>query len=300
MHARALQDVLLSKHSSTNAYTTPSTSATGVSALLGHDATLATSPFLRFVACDNPSIHDFHFSRAYPSSRNPPSPCFHTSAPVRRVAMASSKRDRLRLGIALGTGYTRINGQHLRGDDNADDTENRALSIKGRYDDPSIKQIAVYHEDGTVVYGAADVDKLITDNPDDRELQDKAMELWRIALHPEFQHLDEVKHVNDGLKTEEDRGSLQEFLRDQLQCIFRDVRVFYHKHPNFNSGEDETYWNTIPLELQISVPAMWGDDQQQSVLRMRQKQQRPREVYRPRGLSYDWSLYASPPYTCLT
>ena len=38
------------------------------------------------------------------------------------------------------------------------------------------------------------------------------------------------------------------------------MRDFF-KTSNRNAGKDTSYWDHIPLELQISVPAMWGDDQ---------------------------------------
>lgn len=73
-----------------------------------------------------------------------------------------------------------------------------------------------------------------------------------------FEHLDEVVHVRKTLFAENDRGAIQDFMSDQLRCIVRDVRDRF-KDTSLNAGEDAEYWDNIPLEVQISVPAMWGD-----------------------------------------
>jgi hypothetical protein len=99
-------------------------------------------------------------------------------------------------------------------------------------------------------------------------LQDRVLELWKLALHPEFQRLEEVVHVLGTLfaQTDEqiDRGAVQDFMEEQLRCIIRDTRDFY-KFKNRNTGKEASYWDHIPFELQISVPAIWGDDQRGQV-----------------------------------
>lgn len=106
-----------------------------------------------------------------------------------------------------------------------------------------------------------DVEEAIAADP---TLQDRVLELWKLSLHPEFQHLEEVAHVLKALfaQTDEqiDRGAIQDFMEEQLRGIIRDIRNYY-KSPGRNALKDASYWDDIPLELQISVPAMWGDDQ---------------------------------------
>ena len=105
-----------------------------------------------------------------------------------------------------------------------------------------------------------DVEEAIAADP---TLQDRVLELWKLSLHPEFQHLEEVAHVLKALfaQTDEqiDRGAIQDFMEEQLRGIIRDIRNYY-KSPGRNALKDASYWDDIPLELQISVPAMWGDD----------------------------------------
>lgn len=85
------------------------------------------------------------------------------------------------------------------------------------------------------------------------------MERFKLALHKEFAHLNEVEHVLHVLRGEEDLGAVQDFFTDLFRTLFRDVRTLY-KSAGFNAGKDDDYWDNIPFELQISVPAMWDDD----------------------------------------
>lgn len=166
----------------------------------------------------------------------------------------------LRIGVDLGTGKIQIDCQHLQGADTRDTAEIRPICLK---DDQTarIEQIAILPETGPVIYGIVDVEEAVARNP---TLQNKVLELWKLSLHPEFQDLDEVKHVLETLyaKTDEqlDRGAVQDFVEEQLRCVIWDIREYF-KTSNRNAGKDASYWDNIPLELQISVPAMWGDDQ---------------------------------------
>jgi hypothetical protein len=166
----------------------------------------------------------------------------------------------LRIGVDLGTGKIQIDCQHLQGAGTRDTAEIRPICLK---DDQTarIEQIAILPETGPVIYGIIDVEEAIAKTP---TLQNKVLELWKLSLHPEFQDLDEVKHVLETLyaKTDEqvDRGAVQDFVEEQLRCVIQDIREYF-KTSNRNAGKDASYWDNIPLELQISVPAMWGDDQ---------------------------------------
>jgi hypothetical protein len=178
-------------------------------------------------------------------------------APARKNPVKSDLNGHvLRLGIDLGTGKIQIDGQHIQGALTADDAEIKPVCLKNDQS-ARIEQTAILPEEGDVIYGTVDVEDAIAVNP---ALQDKVLELWKLSLHPEFQDLDEVKHVIKTLWAQRDRCAVQEFIADQLKCILQDIRNFY-KNNNLNAGKDATYWDRIPLELQISVPAMWGDDQ---------------------------------------
>lgn len=163
----------------------------------------------------------------------------------------------LRIGIDLGTGKIQIDCQHIQDIATRDEAEIRPICLK---DDQSarIEQISILTESGLVIYGIVDVEEAVARDP---VLQNKVLELWKLTLHPEFQDLDEVKHVIETLyaKTTEqsDRAAVQDFMADQLRCIIGDIREFF-KTSNRNAGKDALYWENIPLELQISVPAMWG------------------------------------------
>ena len=170
----------------------------------------------------------------------------------------------LRLGIDLGTGKIQVDCQHIQGTTSLHDAPIRPICLK---DDETarITQIAILPTVGPVIYGISDVAEAITANP---TLQDRVLELWKLALHPEFETLEEVVHVLETLfaRTDEqiDRGAIQDFMEEKLRCLIRDIRD-YHKATNRNANREASYWNRIPLELQISVPAMWGDHQRGQV-----------------------------------
>lgn len=160
----------------------------------------------------------------------------------------------LRLGADIGTGKIEISAQHVHGAGTLADAEIISICLKNN-ESTRIEQTAILCGDGQVIYGTDDVEDAIAANSN---LQDKVLELWKLSLHPEFEHLDEVIHVRKTLFAENDRGAIQDFMSDQLRCIVRDVRERF-KDSSLNAGEDAEYWDNIPLEVQISVPAMWGD-----------------------------------------
>lgn len=167
----------------------------------------------------------------------------------------------LRLGIDLGTGKIQIDGQHLQPGISMDDADIIPICLKNDQS-ARVEQTAILCASGEVIYGTMDVEDAIAADP---ALQDRVLELWKLALHPECQNLDEVKHVLDTIYARnehggKDDGAVQDFLEDQLRRLLQDVRDFY-KNSGRNAGKDTAYWDGITLELQISVPAMWGDVQ---------------------------------------
>jgi hypothetical protein len=157
----------------------------------------------------------------------------------------------LRLGFDLGTGHLSIDGQHVQDDQPLDTIPLALKSHYGGIAGASIKQIAINGEEN-VIYGLEDVNKAIRDNP---ELRDLEFERFKLALHEDFADLDEVKHVKSVLHSDQDHGAIEIFYSD---LILEDVKALY-KLDN-HAGMDSEYWKTIPVELQISVPAMWTDD----------------------------------------
>jgi hypothetical protein len=161
------------------------------------------------------------------------------------------------LGSISALARSRLTGNtYIQGDLTIDDAQITPICLKNN---PSacIEQTAILPANGKVIYGTRDVEEAIIANP---TLQDKVMELWKLSLHSEFQELNEVVHVIQTLHAENDRGAIQDFIEDQPKCISQDIRDHY-KTVGLDAGKDATYWDRIPFELQISVPAMWGDDQ---------------------------------------
>ncbi|KAM0689239.1 hypothetical protein Q7P36_011316 [Cladosporium allicinum] len=148
----------------------------------------------------------------------------------------------LRLGFDLGTGHVSIDGQHVQGDRSC---EPSTLCIQDPHRGTSIKQIAILQHNGNVIYGSENVVEAVRQ---DSELRDKELERFKLALHPEFAQLD----------AQEDRGTIQDFFTHFFRKLMDDVRNWYESQ--FHAGMGARYWKSIPLELEISVPAMWGDD----------------------------------------
>ena len=160
----------------------------------------------------------------------------------------------LRLGTDLGTGHLSVDGQHVQG---GPLLNHFPLRFKNRYGGTSVKQIAIHQEgqDSPVIYGFDDVTNAVRCYPG---LRDKEIERFKLSLHPEFAGLSEVQHAINVLEAQEDRGPIQDFMSDFFQTFLQDVRIFYMRY--HHAGMDEAYWKSIPIELQISVPATWDDD----------------------------------------
>lgn len=159
----------------------------------------------------------------------------------------------LRLGLDLGTGHMSIDGQHIQGDFACDPSP---LYPQGWMGEPSVKRIAILKDGGNIIYGTQNVHDAVRARP---TLHDKAMERFKLALYSEFAHLSDVQHVKDILGTEDDRGAMEDLFAALFRELFKDAKATF-LNPFLNAGMDESYWNTIPLELQISVPAMWDED----------------------------------------
>lgn len=152
--------------------------------------------------------------------------------------------DLLGVGIDLGTGYMGFVTQHLTGNMTSKTAPITTVFLDNKEvrEKPDIKQIALYLDNGSLVYGK-DVRKAIKANPD---LQDSVIELSKLALHPEFRHVPEVIHTRNILSAEKNRGAMQDFFADLLRCIVRDVRNFQKEEVKEVNGSDSTsYWENM-------------------------------------------------------
>lgn len=82
----------------------------------------------------------------------------------------------------------------------------------------------------------------------------------KLSLHPGFERLPDVTHTLATIFAEMDRASRQDLFEDFLRALFNDVRAA-HKRRALNTGQPDSYWDSIPLEIHVSVPAMWNDEQ---------------------------------------
>ena len=89
--------------------------------------------------------------------------------------------------------------------------------------------------------------------------QNEVMQFFKLALHPNFDSMNEVAHVKQVFQVDGDRGRLQELLTDYLEAVVCAVRNHYKKKSL--RADREEYYNSIRIEAQLCVPAIWGDDQ---------------------------------------
>lgn len=168
--------------------------------------------------------------------------------------------DLLIIGVDLGTCSTRVNAKHVHGIFTRESARIRVVRLKADQD-VATKQILILHKDGNVVYGNHDVNKAMQQ---DWKLKAKTMRRIKLALHPEFSRLDDVVHTLATIFAEKDWAALQDLFEDFLRAVLNDVRTAF-KRPDLRSGKPDSYWDAIPLEIHISVPAMWNDGQRGTV-----------------------------------
>lgn len=164
--------------------------------------------------------------------------------------------DQLRIGCDLGTDFSSVSGQHTKGSFNVilNNPEIRMVVLKPRQA-IDMMQTAIWHPDRTITYGRQDVKTAITLDP---SLQNKVIELYKLTLDPEFQHLEEVQHTLEVLEADEDDSAIQDFWTKYLRCYFDDSRAYYQRTSHDHRGDAE-YWKSIALVPTFSVPSMWSD-----------------------------------------
>jgi hypothetical protein len=134
----------------------------------------------------------------------------------------------LRLGLGLGSGFTRIAVQHLHSDKTTRTAhvEELLLSNSDNRETCGIKSVALYKDDETLIWGK-DVNNAVRV---DSNLQSRVLEISNLALHSNFDHVAEVIHVKDVLNVETDPAALENFFKDLLGCIAQEVRDVFNAH----------------------------------------------------------------------
>jgi hypothetical protein len=85
------------------------------------------------------------------------------------------------------------------------------------------------------------------------ELQDSAMEFFKLALDKRFDHRKEVAHVKKVLELDKDRGRLQDLFTDYLEVLVLGVREYYKEN---STADKAAYYDNIRIVLQLCVPAI--------------------------------------------
>ena len=164
--------------------------------------------------------------------------------------------DLLIVGFDFGTGSSRTTAKHVYGIHTRESAVIQHIRLKPDQD-LAIRQIMLLPEDGEVIYGNVDVNKAVQRQP---SLKSLTMRRIKLSLHPGFERLPDVIHTLETISAEKDRAARQDLFEDFLRALFNDVRAA-HKKRALNTGQPDSYWDAIPLEIHISVPAMWNDFQ---------------------------------------
>jgi len=175
--------------------------------------------------------------------------------------------DLLIIGIDAGTGSTRTVAQHIHGIHTRESATIGEVWLK-EDQDVAISQILILLEDGTVIYGNVDVNKALQQDLDGLlQLRERTIRRQKLMLHPGFKHVPDVIHASATIFAERDpEGAIQDLFEDWFRALFNDVRAYFKRDEECNAGKPDSYWDAIPLEIHISVPAMWND-QQRGIMR---------------------------------
>jgi len=169
--------------------------------------------------------------------------------------------DLLRLGFDTGTGSTRTMGQHIHGIHTRESAKIREVQLNPDVDG-AISQVMPLPPKGEIIYGDHDVHNALHRN---RSLfEGKEIRRHKLGLHPEFKDLPDVVHMWEVIYAEKDRFAFENLLEDWFRALFNDARAAF-KIKGLNTGQPDSYWDTIPIEIHISVPAMWNHRQRGTV-----------------------------------
>lgn len=168
---------------------------------------------------------------------------------------------RIVVGLDPGTKYMGIAAQHFHDDSaTSKNTPIRIVHLSNAESgiDPDLKQIALHLDNGLLIFGK-DVSKILRDRQD---LQSHVLEFLKLALHPRFDDFVEVSYTKEVLGTKKDRGKLQDCYTDLLKLVLQGVRDYFKSQEKDLDVDDiAAYFDQIQVEVQMTVPAMWEDDQ---------------------------------------
>ena len=174
--------------------------------------------------------------------------------------------DLLRLGIDFGTGSTRAVGQHIHGIHTRESAKIKKIQLRPDQE-LAIRQIMILPPEGEIIYGDHDVGKALQR---DSSLKERQIRRHKLGLHPEFRGIPDVEEMWRVIFAEKDPYAIVDLLEDWFRVLFNHARAaFKRKAPS--SGLSEWYWDAIPLEIHISVPAMWNHRQRATVRMAAQK-----------------------------
>ena len=168
--------------------------------------------------------------------------------------------DLLRLGIDAGTGSTRTMGQHIHGIHTRESATIKAIQLRPDQE-VAIRQIMILPPQGEIIYGDHDVDKALQR---DRSLEKRQIRRHKLGLHPEFREIPDVVDMLQVICAEKDPYAIEDLHEDWFRALFNDARAAF-KREELSTGQPDAYWDAIPLEIHISVPAMWNDRQRGTV-----------------------------------
>jgi hypothetical protein len=167
----------------------------------------------------------------------------------------------MRIGADIGTAFLSAHAQLVYGPYNAKTALIREVLLKAYGSDVDIKQVAILERNGNVIYGAQDVDRYVSQNP---QSANRILRLWKLNSIPRFRHHKQVGHNRKILHGERDNGYIRDFLTDHFRCIINDVRSFFKREVLSNDpavkAEKFAYIDSLPIELQIPVPVLMDDD----------------------------------------
>ena len=172
--------------------------------------------------------------------------------------------DRLRAAIDLGSGVAKIASQHVLAGEKAYNVAIEDVHIVSLLR-PDAQQIVVIDDncqvmlgdDGKPLIGTGAVAQWAFQHPEE---SGRILELFKLALCHESKQSVAVQRVYDVLEVKAgDFGAPQIMIRSILACFKRAVIHWYQTYStrNLHGQYTATYWEALPIELQITVPCMW-------------------------------------------
>ena len=164
--------------------------------------------------------------------------------------------DRIRACTDQGSGNVKIRCQYVPAGQSPDDTEAYPI-VPVRltsFANASTVPLRVLF-DGGIMYLGSKVDEHLRRFP---HLSDRVIEQFKLVLCPEYSNEDVVGRVYRGLgMAQGDLGEIQVLYTHLFDFCPTEIRAFMR---SFYRGLDKAdkEWDAMSIELQITVPVMWG------------------------------------------